>query len=78
MFAPSIMRVILRHPPLWGEALRSWVAFTPSGWWKRAPFLPIPRRAYVRWRLQTAYGTADHAPEPNDVIRFLEWRRDQR
>ena len=78
MFAPSIMRVILRHPPLWAEALRSWAAFTPSGWWRRAPFLPVPRRAYLRWRLHTAYGTADRAPEPDDVIRFLEWRRDQR
>ena len=78
MFAPSILRVILRHPTLWPEAIRTYAAFTPAGWWKQRPFLPVPRRAYLRWRMQTAYGAADAAPAPSDLIHFLEWRRDQR
>lgn len=78
MFASSLLRVIIRHPGLWPELLRVVVAFTPVRWWKRGPFLPIPRPTYVRWRLQTAYGSADAIPSPADVVHFLEWRRGQR
>jgi hypothetical protein len=78
MFAFSMMRVMIRRPTLWPEAARALVAFTPRSWWRRFPFLPIPRRAYLRWRLQTAYGSSDIAPDPVDLVHFLEWRRDQR
>ena len=78
MFAPSILRVILRHPTLWPEALRTLIAFTPSGWWKQRPYLPVPRRAYLRWRMQTAYGSLDATPVPADVVHYLQWRRRQR
>ena len=78
MFAFSILRVIFRRPRLWLEAVRALVAFTPSGWWKRSPFLPIPRPVYIRWRLQTAYGSAEASPPPADLVHFLEWRRSQR
>ncbi|MDH3538789.1 MAG: hypothetical protein OEP52_02240 [Acidimicrobiia bacterium] len=78
MFASSILRVVVRRPSLWPEALRVLVAFTPGRWWRRAPFLPVPRRAYLRWRMQTAYGSPDATPVPSDVIHFLEWRKGQR
>jgi hypothetical protein len=78
MFASSILRVVIRQPSLWPEALRALVAFTPRGWWRRPPFLPVPRRAYLRWRMQTAYGSPEVAPVASDLIHFLEWRRGQR
>ena len=78
MFAPSVLRVILRHPTLWPEAVRTLVAFTPSRWWAQRPFLPVPRPEYIRWRLQTAYGTSDATPDPRDLLHFLQWRRRQR
>lgn len=78
MFASSILRALMRRPSLWLEALRAYAAFTPSGWWRRAPFLPVPRRAYLRWRTHTAYGSPTAAPNPTDVIQFLEWRKAQR
>jgi hypothetical protein len=78
MFASSILRAIIRRPTLWPEAMRVLVAFTPSSWWRQAPFLPVPRRAYLRWRVQMAYGSAEAAPVAADLISFLEWRRDQR
>ena len=28
----------------------------PAGWYRRFPFIPIPPRKYVQWRLETAYG----------------------
>ena len=78
MFASSLLRELIPRPGLWPEALRTWVAFTPRKWWAQRPFLPLPRRAYVRWRLQTAYGSADARPSKLDFIEFLEWRRGQR
>jgi hypothetical protein len=44
-------------------------------WWRRAPFLPLPDRRYIRYRLETQYGkVADVVPR--DVITYLEWCRD--
>lgn len=46
------------------------------GWWRRRPFLPLPDRDYLRFRLQTAYGgDGSGAPEPGDVIAYLHWCR---
>ncbi len=78
MFVSSIVRVMIRRPTLWPEALRALVAFTPRDWWRRPPFLPVPRRAYIRWRLQTAYGSMDATPSADDLVHFLQWRKDQR
>lgn len=40
------------------------------------PFLPIPDRAYLRFRLETQYG-ADGAPAPRDLATYLRWCRAQ-
>jgi len=63
------------HPELWGTALRQVLLLSVDGWWRRPPFLPVPDRAYLRFRMQTAYGDPDRAPEPHDVITYLHWCR---
>jgi hypothetical protein len=35
----------------------------------------VPDRAWLRFRLQTAYGDAAAAPEPDDLVTWLEWFR---
>lgn len=70
-----MIRAIARRPDLWVHALRSSWAITPRGWWRRYPFLPIPDRSYLEFRRFTAYGSADHRLEPDDVVAFLEWSR---
>ena len=48
----------------------------PSRWWTRPPFLPVPNRDYVRFRLLTAVGSdGGAAAEPADLIQWLEWCR---
>lgn len=42
-------------------------------WFARFPFLPIPARDYVRWRMYTAYGDHDAVPPVEDVIRYARW-----
>jgi len=40
------------------------------------PFLPVPDRAYVRFRLETQYGTHG-APAPRDLVTYLESIQDR-
>jgi len=67
---------VLGRPRLWRTAARQMRRTTPSGWYRRAPFLPVPSGDYLRFRLVTQYGDADHRPEPADVINYLSWCRE--
>ena len=40
-----------------------------------APYLPLPDRTYLRWRMYTAYADEDAVPPVEDVVRFARWRR---
>jgi hypothetical protein len=64
---------VLRRPHLWFTAIRQLFRAVPRRWWTRPPFLPVPDRAYVRFRFETAYG--DDLPRVTDVVRYLEWCR---
>jgi hypothetical protein len=50
-------------------------AFRRRNWFRLPPFLPVPPREYMRWRMYTAYGDDDAVPPVDDVIRFATWRR---
>ena len=65
---------VLARPWLWWTALRQLVRMTPPGWWRRPPFLPVPDRAYLRFRLETAYGPRGTL-EPADLVEYLAWVR---
>jgi hypothetical protein len=45
------------------------------GWWRRPPFLPLPDPDYVRFRLQTAYGSTG-TPAGDDLVAYLSWCRE--
>ena len=47
--------------------------FRRNHWYARFPFLPLPARDYVRWRMYTAYGDHDAVPPVDDVIRYARW-----
>jgi hypothetical protein len=66
---------VAAHPGLWGTAARQVLVLAPSGWWRESPHLPLPDPAYLRFRLQTAYGDPDRDPDPADVITYLHWCR---
>ena len=42
------------------------------------PFLPVPPGDYVRFRLQTQYGSVDHRIEAADVLNYLSWCKSNR
>ena len=66
---------LLAHPSLWGTAARQVLVLAPDRWWRTAPHLPLPDPAYLRFRLQTAYGDPEREPEPGDVVTYLHWCR---
>jgi len=63
----------LRHPALGVALLRVAWRFRHRRWYRRFPFLPLPARDYVRWRMHTAYGDHDAVPSADDVERYARW-----
>jgi hypothetical protein len=69
---------VARRPALWTTAVRQLFVLARPGWWRRWAPLPAPDPDYLRFRLQTAYGDPDRAPEPVDVVTYLHWCREWR
>ena len=63
----------LRHPSLGVDLLRVAWRFRARGWYRRFPFLPLPARDYVRWRMHTAFGDYDAVPTAKDIERYARW-----
>jgi len=47
--------------------------FRRRRWFTHFPFLPLPPREYLRWRMYTAYGRDEAVPPADDVIRYARW-----
>ena len=65
-----------RSPRLALDLLKMLWAFRRRRWWTRLPFLPLPDRTYLRWRMYTAYADENAVPPADDVVRFARWRRE--
>jgi hypothetical protein len=74
----AVAGAVARRPSLWAEALRAMPALARRGWWRRAPFLPLPDPAYLAWRIGTAYGDPSGPVDGDDVVAYLAWRKRQR
>lgn len=49
--------------------------FRARGWWRRAPFLPVPPREYLEWRWHTAYGegSGSRGPTLEELDAYVRW-----
>lgn len=73
----SALGPLSRRPDLWPVAARAGRELARPGWWRRPPFLPVPDPDWLRFRLETAYGgEGDGPPDADDLLTWLEWRRD--
>ena len=63
----------LRRPRMIPHLLGAAWAFRARGWYRRAPFVPLPPLSYVRWRMETAYGDPDAVPTTEEMERYLVW-----
>ncbi|CAB4878283.1 unannotated protein [freshwater metagenome] len=70
-----IIVAVACRPRLWATAVRQMWRTAAPGWYRRAPFLPVPAGEYLRFRLVTQYGDAHHRPEVADVVNYLAWCR---
>jgi hypothetical protein len=71
--AASLMVRGLRDPRTAAALVRVGWRFRARGWYARFPFLPLPEKQYLRWRMYTAYGDADVVPPADDVVRYARW-----
>ena len=72
----AAVSAVLRRPELWATSVRQARLLARPRWWARAPFLPLPDRAYLRFRMLTAYGGDGSAtPSPPDLVAYLQWCR---
>lgn len=63
----------LQSPRTASALVRVGWRFRARGWYRRFPFLPLPAKDYVRWRMYTAYGDESFVPPADDVIRYARW-----
>lgn len=70
---------VLRRPDLWATGVRQVLVLAPDGWWRRAPHLPLPDPAYLRFRMITANGGDGTGRSPEDLgrdlVTYLQWCR---
>ena len=77
MYRPFLI-LALRRPWLWPALASAAWAFRARGWYRRPPFLPLPSKAYMSWRLETAYGDPGAVPPTGEIVRFITWSREMR
>jgi hypothetical protein len=65
----------LRHPSLAADLLRVAWRFRARDWYRRPPFLPLPDKNYIAWRMHTAYGDHHAVPPAVDIERYARWTR---
>ncbi len=63
----------LRRPRLLPPLIRAAWRFRARGWWRRPPFLPLPPRRYLEWRMHTAYGDDGRTPTVDELDRYIRW-----
>lgn len=64
------------HPSLWPTAALQALRMAPRRWWARPPLLPLPSRAYWRFRMETQYGDPAQRPDADDLLTYLRWCRE--
>ena len=67
----SAAAAVAVHPSLWATAVGQARRLAPRQWWRRRPFLPVPDRAYLEFRLLTQYGSVDAPMSGDDVVQDL-------
>jgi hypothetical protein len=69
----ALTRQILVRPRTWPLLLGAAWRFRRRDWYRHPPFLPLPSREYMQWRLHTAFGDEKATPTATDLVSYLEW-----
>jgi len=50
--------------------------FRKKNWYRYFPYIPIPPRNYIEWRIETAYGDKSFKNiRLRDVFAYIRWHR---
>jgi hypothetical protein len=61
------------------ELLRICWTFRHRKWYRRLPFLPLPPKRYLQWRIETAYGEKGFKNlRWQDIVAYARWYRAMR
>ncbi|MFI5244803.1 MAG: hypothetical protein ACHQQR_06215 [Gemmatimonadales bacterium] len=71
----SLASRALVNPPLARDLLTVAWRFRRRDWFRQPPFVPVPSKPYVAWRMYTAFGDPDAVPTVREVIRYARWAR---
>lgn len=69
---PGLVRYVLARPSRGVGLARAGWRLRRTGWWRRAPFLPLPDARYWEFRRATAFG-ATGTPTPRDLVDAARW-----
>lgn len=72
-FYRRAFELAIRRPWLVPTLIGTAWSFRARGWLRRPPFLPLPPRSYIRWRMETAYGDPDATPPLDEFERYVRW-----
>ena len=75
-YGPILLRMVrlaVGRPTMVVPLLSAAWRFRARDWYRRAPFLPLPPRQYLAWRLHTAYGDQRYLPAAGEIERYLRW-----
>lgn len=71
----AVVAAVAARPTLWWSAARQLRTLAPDRWWTRLPFLPVPDRDWMAFRMTTAYGDPDAPLVADDVVTWLRWSK---
>ena len=74
---PGLARYAMARPSRVVVLARAGWRLRRLGWWRRAPFLPLPDARYWEFRILTAYGPTAR-PTPRDLVEAARWSLRQR
>jgi hypothetical protein len=67
---------LMRSPRLIPAAIGAAFAMAPRGWWRKAPFLPVPNKEYWKFRMETFQGgDGTTLPSPQEFVEVVGWFR---
>jgi hypothetical protein len=76
-WSPGLGTFLARHPSAGLKLVRAGWRFRPNGWWRRAPYLPLPDDAYWHFRVTTYAGSSSSSLAPEIMVDAAVWALSQ-